>query len=216
MPPASPASTRLQYSASKCSGCLRNAADRLVPVSTSLRMSLSSLVMRGFVLPRATMSKACSSGTPARIIVASCRVKMAMSFCLIERPPPIRRFLTLVTRMPWRRRLALTMASPPARNSPRTILPVLSLPSHSKTKSLMLLAATAVAIVPPVNPLPCRRYSLVTEITSSSVVTPALTLTSPDWRRSRTPSARACSAMSSAVPSLRMMRWMLSVIGMTW
>ena len=39
----------------------------------------------GLVLPRATMSKACSSGTPAFIIVASWRVKMAMSFCLIAR-----------------------------------------------------------------------------------------------------------------------------------
>jgi hypothetical protein len=46
-------------------------------------MSLSSLVMRGLVLPRATMSKDCSSGTPAFIMVASWRVKMAMSFCLI-------------------------------------------------------------------------------------------------------------------------------------
>ena len=43
--------------------------------------------MRGFVLPAPTMSKACSSGTPAFIIVASWRVKMAMSFCLIDLPP---------------------------------------------------------------------------------------------------------------------------------
>jgi len=77
------------------------------------------------------MSKDCSSGTPARIIVASCRVKTAMSFCLMAVPPLARRFLTLLTRMPWRRRVALTMASPPARSSPLTILPLRSLPSHS-------------------------------------------------------------------------------------
>ena len=146
MPPASPASTRLQYSASKCRGCLRNAEDRLVPVSTSVRISVSSLVMRGLVLPRATMSKDCSSGTPAFIMVASWRVKIAMSFCLIERPPLVRRLRTLVTRTPWRRRLALTTASPPARISPRTILPFLSLPSHSKMISFGALPSVAVAM----------------------------------------------------------------------
>src|SRR5487761_2016833 len=148
MPPASPASTRLQYSASKWSGCLRNADDRLVPVSTSERMSVSSRVIFGLVLPRATMSNDWIIGTPARIMVDSWRVKTAMSFCLIARPPLIRRFLTLLTRMPWRRRLAPTTASPPARISPRTILPFLSLPSHSKTSSLRCFAAAAVAMVP--------------------------------------------------------------------
>ena len=83
------------------------------------------------------MSNDCSSGTPAFIIVDSWRVKIAMSFCLIDLPPLMRRFFTLLTMMPWRRRLALTMASPPARISPRTILPFLSLPSHSKTMSLI-------------------------------------------------------------------------------
>ena len=52
-----------------------------------------------------------------------------------------------VTMMPWRRRLAETIASPPARCSPRTTLPFLSLPSHSNTNSLMFFAARAVAIV---------------------------------------------------------------------
>jgi hypothetical protein len=94
-------------------------------------MSVSRRVSFGLGLPRATMSNACSSGTPAFIIVASCRVKTAMSFCLIERPPLMRRFFTRVTRMPCRRRLADTMASPPARISPRITLPFLSRPSHS-------------------------------------------------------------------------------------
>src|SRR5256714_8633089 len=160
--PASPASTRLQYSESKYSGCLRNAAERLVPVSTSLRMSVSRRVTLGLVLPRATMSNDWIKGTPARIITASCRVKMAMSFCLIDLPPLRRRFLTLVIRMPCRRKLALTMASPPARISPRTSLPFLSLPSHSKTSSLMLcFAATAVAIVPPRMLAPARNCRVI-------------------------------------------------------
>jgi hypothetical protein len=52
IPAASPASTRLQYRLSKYSGYLRNAADSEVPVSTSARMSLSSLVTLGLGLPR--------------------------------------------------------------------------------------------------------------------------------------------------------------------
>ena len=92
------------------------------------------------------MSNDCSSGTPAFIIVASCRVKMAMSFCLMARPPEVRRFLSFVTRMPWRRRLAVTAASPPERISPRTTLPFLSLPSHSKMISLADLAIAVVAM----------------------------------------------------------------------
>src|SRR5437762_7886076 len=82
-----------------------------------------------------------------------------MSFCLIDRPPPKRRFLTLVIKTPWRRKLALTIASPPARISPRTTLPFLSLPSHSKTISLMFFALAAmVAMLPP------RCLNLVQEI----------------------------------------------------
>ena len=63
-----------------------------------------------------------------------------------DRPPLVRRFLTRVIRMPWRRRLALTTASPPARISPRTILPFLSLPSHSKMVSFEPLDSVAVAM----------------------------------------------------------------------
>ena len=40
-------------------------------------------VSLGLVLPRATMSNDWISGTPAFIIVASWRVKMAMSFCFV-------------------------------------------------------------------------------------------------------------------------------------
>src|SRR3990167_502281 len=55
------------------------------------------------------------------------------------------------------------MASPPARISPRTTLPFLSLPSHSKTRSLMFFAATAVAIVVP------RECSLALRLSRSLV-----------------------------------------------
>ena len=59
-------------------------------------MSLSSLETLGLALPRPTMSKACSSGTPAFIMVASWRVKIAMSLGLILAPERMRRFLILV------------------------------------------------------------------------------------------------------------------------
>ena len=58
-------------------------------------------------------------------------------------------------------------------------------------------------------------YSLVTASTSSRDVMPSWTLCSPDMRSDLTPSLRACSAISRALPSRRMMRWSSSVIGMT-
>jgi hypothetical protein len=50
------------------------------------------------------MSNDCSSGTPALIMVDIWRVKVEMSLALIALPLVRRRFFTLVTRMPWRRR----------------------------------------------------------------------------------------------------------------
>ena len=131
IPAASPASTKLQYRLSKYSGNLRKAADSDVPVSTSVRMSLSSLVTLGFGLPRPTMSKACSRGTPAFIMVANWRVKIAMSLGLIDLPERMRRFLIFEGKTPWRLSDAITWFSPAARISPRTTLPLRSLPSHS-------------------------------------------------------------------------------------
>src|SRR6185312_14217123 len=147
MPAASPASTRLQYRLSKYIGNLRNAAESEVPVSTSVRMSLSNLVTLGFGLPRPTISKACSSGTPAFIMVASWRVKMARSLGRTRLPARDLRFLILLASTPWRRNDACTWFSPTARVSPRTCLPLRSLPSHSKTNSLMfLLVAVAIGL----------------------------------------------------------------------
>src|SRR5262245_54317416 len=113
-------------------------------------MSSSSFVTRGFACPLATMSNACSSGTPAFIIVAICRVKSAMSFSVTFLPPPSRCLRTRVTLMPWRRRVALTTADPPARISPLIFLPVRSRPSQTKiasfTTSRRSAPAAAVAI----------------------------------------------------------------------
>ena len=213
MPAASPASTKLQYRLSKYIGYLRKALLSEVPVSTSVRTSLSSLVTLALALPRPTISKACSKGTPAFIMVANWRVKMAMSLGLIRFPARMRLFLILVGKTPWRRNVACTWFSPTARISPRTGLPWRSLPSHSKMKSLMPLDA-AVAMAVSLDVVWC--YSLVTARISSSEVSPSLTLCSPACRSERTPSRRACSEISSSVPSARMMRWMSSVTGITW
>src|SRR5688500_20408814 len=87
MPACSPACTRLQNSASKWSGYLRNAAASADPVSTSVLISISSFATAGFDAPFDTMSKDCSSGTPAFIMVASWRVKSVMSLS-VTLPPP--------------------------------------------------------------------------------------------------------------------------------
>ena len=49
-------------------------------------MSVKSLATDWLSVPLATMSKACSSGTPAFIIVASWRVNMVMSRSVIALP----------------------------------------------------------------------------------------------------------------------------------
>ncbi len=52
-----------------------------------LLMSSISRENRALLWPRATMSNACSSGTPARSMVASWRVKKVTSFSPTRRPP---------------------------------------------------------------------------------------------------------------------------------
>ena len=137
IPACSPADTRLQNSGSKYSGYLRNAWFRLEPVSMSERTSFSSFETDAFAWPRPTMSNACSSGTPAFIIVASWRVNSVTSLSLIFLPVLNVCFLILVTRMPCLRNDALTSASPAARISPRTFLPLRSLPSQANIDSLV-------------------------------------------------------------------------------
>ena len=60
--------------------------DHAVPVSTSPLISVNSRATELLAVPLATMSKACSSGTPARIITDSCRVNIVMSFSVIFLP----------------------------------------------------------------------------------------------------------------------------------
>ena len=213
MPAVSPALTRLQYSASNCAGCSRKACDRLEPASTRPLISIISRAKRGLRWPRATISNACSSGTPAFSIVASWRVKNVMSFSLTLPPPRKVCRLSFLMRMPCRRKLEVTTVSDAALISPRTLRLLRSMPSQRYVYSLTrvsLRCAIAVAIV-----VTSGGYSLVIASISSREVTACLTFSKPDWRRFFTPSFCDWSAMSSAL-ALRMISWRISSeIGIT-
>ena len=153
IPACSPAATRLQNRASKYKGYLRNACARLLPVSTSVFMSRSNRVTDGLLCPLATISNDCNNGTPAFIMVASCREKSVMSCSVIFFPPRFDCFFTFGFVMPCRRNVAFTMFSPDARISPFTSFPDLSLPSQEKLMSLAslpsLLPVAVAAIATP-------------------------------------------------------------------
>src|SRR5690606_389856 len=115
---------------------------------TSCLISSTSERMLGFSRPSAMMSKDCSSGTPAFIMVAICRVKMAMSMGLIFLPAPNRAtdFLrTLSGLMPCLRSCALIRAGFCPFISPLSLPPRLSVPSQAKV--LVFIAFVAMVLV---------------------------------------------------------------------
>ena len=218
IPADSPAATKLQYSGLNWFGYLRNAVLMDEPVSMSIRKSLISLLRLGLGLPWPTMSKDCSKGTPAFIMVANWRVKVATSLGLMDCAQPMRRFLIFLGVIPWRRSMARTKVSAVARVSPLTIRPLRSRPCHSKTDSaaaLLRLACWALLVVVAIVLCICA-YSLVTAMTSSMEVRPSFTLCSPEVRKERTPSRSDWAAMSMDEPSRKMMRWISSLMGITW
>src|SRR5512132_1039610 len=113
-------------------------------------MSIIRRAKRGFLCPRATISKACSRGTPAFSIVASWRVKNVMSFSLTLPPPRKVCRLSFLMRMPCLRKLEVTTVSDAALTSPRTLRLLRSMPSQRYVYSLTrvsLRCAIAVAMV---------------------------------------------------------------------
>src|SRR5207247_2446071 len=86
MPPASPAATMLTYRSPKALGCLRSASARVWPLSTSYTTDLVISARDWFSVCFARMSSACTSGSPALIMVANCRVMTTRSRVLM--PPP--------------------------------------------------------------------------------------------------------------------------------
>ncbi len=100
--------------------------------------------MFGLSKPSLMMSNDCSSGTPAAIMVDIWRVNRAMSIGLIFFPAPSREmpFLrTLTGVMPCLRSCALTRVGFWLDSSPLTLVPFLSVPSHTKTLVFNALSA---------------------------------------------------------------------------
>ena len=168
---------------------MRKACVSDVPVSTSVLMSISSFATARLRVPLADDVEGLQqrhAGLHHRRQLAREERDVLLGDLLAA--ARARCFLTLVTLMPWRRSVALTTASPPARISPCTVFPVLSRPSHWNTASLTL--------APKYSPLqlPCRspRFPMLTACvrratsfvghapsTSSSEVTPLPYLEQP-------------------------------------
>ena len=103
------------YRAVKAFGCLEKASARVLPDSTSCTTALVTSWSVLFSVCAARMVSDCTSGNPALIIVANCRVKITMSRVLTRpfpRPPPRLIFLgasrTLTRIIRFLRRYALT------------------------------------------------------------------------------------------------------------
>ena len=96
----------LVYRSLNALGCLRIASATVFPDSTSNTTSRTTAANALFSLWRARMSRACTSGRPALIIVENCRVKITMSRMPID--PPVffgvdRDSSTLMIVRRWRR-----------------------------------------------------------------------------------------------------------------
>src|SRR5947207_6259947 len=86
IPPASPAATMFTYRSLKALGCLRSASARVWPLSTSYTTARVTSARNLFSGCCARMSSACTSGSPALIMVANWRVKITTSRVLIPAP----------------------------------------------------------------------------------------------------------------------------------
>ena len=132
LPDCSPACTRLQNRSSKWRGCFASAEARLLPLDTSFLMLTTSSRKATFSCPSATMSNDCTSGTPAFIMVASWREKIAMSagvIAFLRSPNSGLGFLrTVCVITPCLRSWALASARLSLCTSPCTVLPRRSLP----------------------------------------------------------------------------------------
>ena len=133
-PDCSPDSTSEQNRLSKYCGYLRSAPAKVLPPSTSPLIPSTTSRIAGFSRPSATISKPCTSGTPAFIMVANCRVKIVISsvetFFFIK-PSRIFFFFSrmVLMLMPCFRRVTLARAIFFAGNSPLIFAPLRSIPS---------------------------------------------------------------------------------------
>ena len=132
MPPTSPAATRFTYSRSNTFGCLPSASENVEPLSTSPLIVWITFLKPAFSCCVPRMSRHCTSGRPASIIVANWRVKMTRS--RIETPfcrngkiseSSLGLGFTVVGVMACERRVAIAASTPSA-----TITPFFESPSR--------------------------------------------------------------------------------------
>ncbi len=133
-PDCSPDSTSEQKRLSKYCGYLRSAPAKVLPPSTSFFKPRTTSRIEGFSKPSATISKPCTNGTPAFIMVASCRVKMVISSVVtffLNSPSRIflrfSRIVLMVT--PCLRKVTFANAIFRAGSSPLILTPLRSTPS---------------------------------------------------------------------------------------
>ena len=79
IPPASPAATMLTKRSVNAFLCFDNASASVLPDSTSYTTCFVTSASALLSVCRAKISRACTSGSPALIIVANCRVKITTS-----------------------------------------------------------------------------------------------------------------------------------------
>ena len=169
---------------------MAKASASAVPPSTSALIDRISFCIAALSWPLPTISKDCTSGIPAASMVASWRMKTAISPEVIvpdEANNPLLCLRIRVGTTPWRRRSARTAASSAAIALPLTFWPFLSVPSQIKG-TVLTVAASAISFV---HSSEVENYSIVTRLTSSRLVTPSLTLFKPARRKSITPSLAA-------------------------
>ena len=133
-PDISPDSTKEQNNESKYWGYLRKASAKVLPPSTSRFRLITTSRIAGFSKPSATISKLRIKGTPAFIMVASCRVKIVISnvvtFFLNSPSKIFLRFWRIVLMViPCLRKVTFARAIFLADNSPTIFPPFRSTPS---------------------------------------------------------------------------------------
>src|SRR5262245_55798285 len=143
-PPASPAATMLRNRSSNTFLSLPSASDSVAPASTSRVVSEMILPNDGLLACFARMSRHCTSGRPAEIIVANWRVKIARSFVVtpgppsfgIDTPPDFGR--SDVTRMRFLRSSSSASSWRPLSISPVWASPASVRPFHTNTAMVVL------------------------------------------------------------------------------
>src|SRR5262245_28255102 len=143
-PPASPAATMFRNRSSNTFLCLPSASDSVEPASTSRVVSEMILPNEGLLDCFARMSRHCTSGRPAEIIVANWRVKIARSFVETPGPPnfgsdaPPDFGRSEVTRMRFLRRSSSASSWRPTSISPVWASPASVRPFQMKTAIVVL------------------------------------------------------------------------------